>query len=80
MRQDLPFDFFQDMNRFHLLEEENQPEDHEMTPFPSETPPAMAYVPFQQWETTYTEEEGFQYGTIFPQLHKPFCPGGEPHA
>lgn len=29
---------------------------------------AMAYVPMQQWNTTYTPEEGFEKGTIFPEL------------
>ena len=42
--------------------------------------PAMAYVPYQQWDTTFSAEEGFPKGTIFPQLYKPFCPGGERHA
>ena len=50
------------------------------TPFPDQTPPGMAYVPYQQWDTTFSAEEGFPKGTIFPQLYKPFCPGGERHA
>ena len=43
-------------------------------------PIGMAYVPYQQWDTTFSAEEGFPKGTIFPQLYKPFCPGGERHA
>ena len=50
------------------------------TPLPEETPIGMAYVPYQQWDTTFSAEEGFPKGTIFPQLYKPFCPGGERHA
>ena len=46
------------------------------TPFPSQTPEAMAYVPFQQFHTTYPAEQGLEYGTIFPELNKPFLGGG----
>lgn len=36
-------------------------------------PIAMAYVPWQQSARTYENlEEGFWYGTIFPELNKPF--------
>ena len=40
--------------------------------FPSETPIAMAYVPFQQWETPYAENKALSAGTIFPSLDLPF--------
>ena len=43
-----------------------------VTPFPSETPPAMAYVPFQETTTMYDPDEGLQRGTVFPILDKPF--------
>ena len=43
-----------------------------MTPFPKETPLAMAYVPFQMWEKPYDDAVGFVRGTIFPSLDKPF--------
>lgn len=33
---------------------------------------AMAYVPYQQWSKTYEPSLGFQRGTIFPCLDKPF--------
>ena len=33
---------------------------------------AMAYVPWQHWNQIYCPEEGLQYGTIFPELNKPF--------
>ncbi len=44
-------------------------------------PVAMAYVPWQQWEELYNLNNGFQAGTIFPSLNKPyaemgFCKGG----
>lgn len=35
-------------------------------------PLAMAYVPRQKWNTTYTLEEGLERGTIFPELDLPF--------
>ena len=44
--------------------------------FPAETPEAMAYVPFQHLDTTYPAEQGLAYGTIFPELNKPFLGGG----
>ena len=40
--------------------------------FPSKTPLAMAYVPVQQWNRTYDEEQGFKRGTVFPDLDFPF--------
>lgn len=46
------------------------------TPFPSKTPEAMAYVPFQQFGTMYPPEKGLQTGTIFPELDKPFLGAG----
>lgn len=33
---------------------------------------AMAYVPYQRWNETYEPALGFQRGTIFPELDKPF--------
>lgn len=35
----------------------------------------MAYVPWQNWNTTYTVEKALCRGTIFPELDKPFCGG-----
>lgn len=35
-------------------------------------PLAMAYVPFQKIEGTYTQEEALKAGTLFPNLDKPF--------
>lgn len=40
--------------------------------FPDDTPYAMAYVPFQQWEETYAENVALSKGTIFPSLDFPF--------
>lgn len=40
--------------------------------FPKQTPLAMAYIPFQKWETPYEPEVGLSRGTIFPSLDKPF--------
>ena len=35
-------------------------------------PLAMAYVPFQSIEGTYSGEEALKAGTLFPNLDKPF--------
>ena len=37
-----------------------------------EYPVAMAYVPWQYWNAVYDLEKGLAYGTIFPELNKPF--------
>ena len=42
--------------------------------FPKSTPLAMAYVPKQVWDKTYTSENGMKKGTIFPELDFPFAP------
>ncbi|XOQ42998.1 MAG: Spore coat associated protein JA (CotJA) [Clostridium sp.] len=44
--------------------------------FPAQTPVTMAYVPFQHIDSIYSPEEGLVYGTIFPELNKPFLGGG----
>lgn len=31
-----------------------------------------AYVPWQYWNAVYDLEKGLAYGTIFPELNKPF--------
>lgn len=43
--------------------------------------PAMAYIPFQSWGNIYSPEVGFERGTLFQVLDKPFI-GEEaiPHA
>ena len=33
---------------------------------------AMAYVPWQLMNETYEPDKALQYGTIFPELNKPF--------
>ena len=35
--------------------------------------PAMAYVPYQDFTTTYDLGYALKVGTVFPQLCKPFC-------
>lgn len=37
---------------------------------------AMGYVPMQQFGRTFDLQTGLQAGTIFPDLHKPFCGKG----
>ena len=46
------------------------------TPFPSSTPVAMAYIPFQQFGKLYSPEKALDAGTLFPDLDKPFLEGG----
>lgn len=46
------------------------------SPLPAMPVVAMAYVPFQQFNTTYAPEKGLEVGTIFPDLDKPFLGGG----
>ena len=36
-------------------------------------PVAMAYVPVQAFQSTYDLNRALEVGTIFPELHKPFC-------
>lgn len=37
--------------------------------------PGMAYVPPQEWGTTYPIDQGLNRGTIFPVLDLPFVAG-----
>lgn len=41
----------------------------------SSLPLAMAYVPMQHFSTVYELNEALRYGTIFPELNKPFMGG-----
>ena len=42
-------------------------------PFPTHTPLAMAFIPFQQGiQNMYSPQKGLQAGTMFPDLDKPF--------
>ena len=45
--------------------------DHSM-----EKPLAMGYVPMQRWSQPLPLAKGLQTGTIFKDLHKPFCGKG----
>ena len=38
----------------------------------SSFPLAMTYTPMQQFQTVYDIKEALKYGTIFPELNKPF--------
>lgn len=38
----------------------------------SAMPIAMAYVPWQYFREVYEPDKALQYGTIFPELNKPF--------
>lgn len=52
--------------------------DKNIPPLPDPVVPAMAYVPYQQTGKQYCVDVGFEKGTLFPVLNKPFkCAGGE---
>ena len=60
-----------------ILAEQKDDEDATECPMPKskfapDMPLAMAYVPFQIWETPYDTETALSRGTIFPSLDKPF--------
>ncbi len=40
--------------------------------FPAQISLAMAYVPMQRFENLYDDEKGFEAGTVFAALDKPF--------
>lgn len=42
----------------------------------AQMPLAMAYVPWQKWKDIYETCKGFQRGTIFAELDKPFLGRG----
>lgn len=42
----------------------------------SEMEVAMAYVPWQFFQTIYEPDKALQAGTIFPELNKPFLGKG----
>ena len=48
----------------------------DMSAFPSDTPLAMAYVPFQKWGDTKSPEDALECGTLFSDLVYPFERGG----
>ena len=43
------------------------------TALPNDPVVAMAYVPFQLDNTSYSAEKALCEGTLFPVLNKPFC-------
>ncbi len=59
-----------------MTNRENICHDGNTSRFPEHTPLAMAYVPFQQWGETYSEDEALRCGTLFPELNFPFERGG----
>ncbi len=87
----MKLDLFDDMEGVILHERENTLGSMEMklnigngnndsdntSRFPSKTPLAMAYVPYQQWGETYGDDEALGRGTLFPELDLPFSGGGD---
>ena len=48
-----------------------------MQPIPSDAVVAMAYVPWQELQDVYEPEAALTFGTLFPELNKPFTAGGK---
>lgn len=48
----------------------NMPNNQSSPPF--DKPIAMAYVPWQTFQSVYDVETALMVGTIFPELNKPF--------
>lgn len=44
----------------------------ERAPLPDFPVPAMSYIPYQQWGELYDPLKGYDHGTLFPCLDKPF--------
>lgn len=57
-------------------ENQNESFEQDCTDKLSEMPLAMAYVPWQKWHNIYEICKGFQRGTIFCELDKPFLGRG----
>ncbi|MCM1133779.1 MAG: spore coat associated protein CotJA [Ruminococcus flavefaciens] len=55
-----------------VRQSDNRTYNGEIPRFPSDTPLAMAYVPFQQWGDTKSPEDAFDCGTLFSDLVFPF--------
>lgn len=43
---------------------------------PPSAPLAMAYVPWQEWNSLFALDEALCCGTLFKTLYKPFMGGG----
>lgn len=43
-----------------------------ISPFPKNTPLAMAYVPYQNWSEPYEAAKGLEEGTLFEDLNFKF--------
>ena len=61
-------------NDVEFMADDQDCADGQRSPLPKDPVVAMAYVPFQQYNSKniYSAEEGFRQGTIFPDLDKPF--------
>ncbi len=47
-----------------------------MSPLPENPVVAMAYIPYQNMNKVYDDEQGLDTGTMFPELNKPFLGRG----
>ena len=62
------------VNLYNLLDiKEIISQQYGISSLPKRTSEAMAYVPFQQFDSpTYSPLQGLESGTMFPVLNKPF--------
>ena len=52
-------------------------QDYRQMPYVDQFPVAMAYVPWQKLQDVYEPEAALTFGTLFPELNKPFTAGGK---
>lgn len=38
---------------------------------------ARAYIPYQRYTTSFSPMEALKHGTMFPELVRPYGPGGQ---
>ncbi|KIR03911.1 hypothetical protein P261_02726 [Lachnospiraceae bacterium TWA4] len=65
-------------NRYRRYQNQMSSNQNQSTPPPNSNDwvVAMAYVPWQTYTETFDLSRGFQTGTIFPELNKPFMAAG----
>lgn len=68
----MPFSNPEDNEFIRMAGRENNSQNNTQINCIDSLPIAMAYVPMQKWNTTYEPDEGFNHGTIFPELNLPW--------
>ena len=60
----------------YQIDQSSKADTSAVTPFPANISLAIAYVPMQKFDQMFSPEAGFEKGTIFPELYKPFLAKG----